>query len=70
MKKIHRIIKFEQEAWLNRILKCILKIAKKATLSFVKDFWKLMVNSLYGKRIEDSKVIIATNGKQALKQIR
>uniref|UniRef100_A0A158P4N4 DNA-directed DNA polymerase n=1 Tax=Tetranychus urticae TaxID=32264 RepID=A0A158P4N4_TETUR len=74
LKKIHRIISFEQEAWLKPYIEMCTENRKKATSSFVKDFWKLMVNSLYGKSIEDkrkhSKVIIATNGKQALQQIR
>ncbi|XP_053206959.1 uncharacterized protein LOC128391138 [Panonychus citri] len=47
---------------------------KQASSSFEKDFWKLMVNSLYGKSIEDkrkhSKVKVVTNGEQALKLIR
>lgn len=74
LKKVHRIIKFEQEPWLRSYIQMCTENRKRATSSFEKDFWKLMVNSLYGKSIEDkrkhSKVKVATNGRQALQQIR
>uniref|UniRef100_A0A158P4F2 C2H2-type domain-containing protein n=1 Tax=Tetranychus urticae TaxID=32264 RepID=A0A158P4F2_TETUR len=74
LKKVHRIIQFEQKAWLKTYIEMCTENRKAATSQFVKDFWKLMVNSLYGKSIEDkrkhSKVVVATNGKQAQQQIR
>ncbi|XP_015783859.1 uncharacterized protein LOC107361535 [Tetranychus urticae] len=74
LKKVHRIIKFEQEPWLRPYIQMCTENRRKATSSFEKDFWKLMVNSLYGKSIEDkrkhSEVKVATNARQALQQIR
>uniref|UniRef100_A0A158P533 DNA-directed DNA polymerase n=2 Tax=Tetranychus urticae TaxID=32264 RepID=A0A158P533_TETUR len=74
LKKVHRIIQFEQKPWLKSYIEMCTENRKKATSNFVKDFWKLMVNALYGKSIEDkrkhTKVVVATNGKQAMKQVR
>ena len=41
LRKVHRVIKFEQESWL------------KATNDFEKDFFKLMNNAVFGKTMEN-----------------
>ncbi|XP_053202895.1 uncharacterized protein LOC128387677 [Panonychus citri] len=72
--KVHSILKFNQSKWLEPYISMCTLNRKQASSSFEKDFWKLMVNSLYGKSIEDkrkhSKVKVITNGEQALKLIR
>ncbi|XP_053207262.1 uncharacterized protein LOC128391401 [Panonychus citri] len=74
LNKIHRIISFHQSAWLSPYIQMCTSNRQKAATTFEKDFWKLMVNSLYGKSIEDkrkhTKVKVIQNGKQALQQIR
>lgn len=51
--KIHRIIQFVQKPWLrDYILLCTTK-RQESKSAFEKNFWKLMVNAIYGKSIED-----------------
>jgi hypothetical protein len=53
--RVHRVISFEEEAWLEPyIMHCTAK-RQMARNNFEKDFWKLMVKSLYGKSIEDER---------------
>ena len=72
--KIHRILTFIQKPWVKPYIDTCTTNRQKATSAFEKDFWKLMVNSLYGKSIEDKRkhtnVRVVTNGTQALRQIR
>ncbi|XP_053214135.1 uncharacterized protein LOC128397434 [Panonychus citri] len=51
--KIHRIVSFKQSTWLKEyILHCTEKRMLSKS-SFEKNFWKLLVNAIYGKSIED-----------------
>ncbi|XP_053212251.1 uncharacterized protein LOC128395792 [Panonychus citri] len=73
LEKIHRIISFEEVAWLQPYIDLCTSKRQQSKTNFEKDFWKLMVNSLYGKSIENkrkhSKVIFLTNQKQIKKVV-
>ena len=55
MKKVHRIIQFNQEAWLKPIIGMNIKLRKKAKNAFEKDLFKLMNNTVFGKTGECKK---------------
>ena len=53
--KIHRVISFQQSRWMNSYITKNTLLRTKATNDFEKDFFKLMINSIYGKTIENQK---------------
>ena len=50
---IHRILEFDQEAWLAPYINFNTEKRKLAKSSFEKDLWKLFSNSIFGKTMEN-----------------
>ena len=51
--KIHRVLKFRQHPWLKPYVEHCTENQKAAKSDFEKDFWKLCVNAVYGKSMEN-----------------
>ena len=53
LKKVRRVIRFNQEVWLKPYINMTTELRTEAKNDFEKDFFKLMDNAIFGKTMEN-----------------
>ncbi|KAE9521408.1 hypothetical protein AGLY_018230 [Aphis glycines] len=54
VKKVHRILRFSQSRWMAPYINLCTNMRVKSRNKFERQFWKLLVNSVYGKCMENN----------------
>ena len=71
LNKIHRVLKFKQSVWMKKYIDFNTEKRMNAANDFENDFFKLMIKSVYGKRVGNLrkriKVRLVNNEKVSLK---